>query len=96
MCIRSHAPGGLSPVLSAFLAAAFGAVVIPGARAEMPPFRYCMIGTPNMGTDCTFNNLEQCRMTASGGIGFCTDNPAYTARMRIKPDGAPPQRRSGR
>lgn len=72
---------------------ALGALSIHGARAEMPPFRYCMIGTPNMGMDCTFNNLEQCRMTASGGIGFCTENPAYTARN--KPEVAPPRRRSG-
>ncbi len=72
---------------------ALGALSVPDAKAEMPPFRYCMIGTPNMGMDCTFNNLEQCRMTASGGIGFCTENPAYTARN--KPDVAPPRRRSG-
>lgn len=78
-------------LLPAAVLGALGALAVHGVRAEMPPFRYCMIGTPNMGMDCTFNNLEQCRMTASGGIGFCTENPAYTARN--KP--APPKRRSG-
>lgn len=80
-------------LLLAAVLGALGALAVHGARAEMPPFRYCMIGTPNMGMDCTFNNLEQCRMTASGGIGFCTENPAYTARN--KPDVALPKRRSG-
>lgn len=78
---------------SALALGVLGSLSVSHVRAEMPPFRYCMIGTPNMGRDCTFNNLEQCRMTASGGIGFCTENPAYTART--KPDVAPPRRRSG-
>lgn len=45
-------------------------------------FRYCMIGTPNMGMDCTFDTLEQCRVVASAGVGFCQQNPAYTAQAR--------------
>jgi Protein of unknown function (DUF3551) len=68
----------------ALLIAAFGGsglMAIAPARAEMV-FRYCMIGTPNMGRDCTFTTLQQCQATAAGGIGFCQENPAYTAQAR--------------
>lgn len=75
-------------VVQAFviLAAALGGLpTISSARAEMPPYPYCMIGTPNMGRDCTFSTLEQCRIAASAGVGFCQDNPAYTAARRAVP-----------
>ncbi len=52
------------------------------SRASEMIFRYCMIGTPNMGRDCTFNSLQQCQATASAGVGFCQENPAYTASAR--------------
>jgi hypothetical protein len=64
------------------LAAGFGGLLTtPAARAE-PIYRYCMIGTPNMGRDCTFSTLQQCQATASAGIGFCQENSAYIANAR--------------
>lgn len=47
-----------------------------------PIYRYCMIGTPEMGRSCTFSTLQQCQATASGGVGFCQENPAYAANAR--------------
>lgn len=62
-------------------AAAGGLLTISGAAAE-PVFRYCMIGTPNMAMDCTFNTLEQCQIMASAGVGFCQENPAFVVNAR--------------
>lgn len=63
------------------LAGGSGLLAVSQASGE-PVYRYCMIGTPNMPRDCSFSTLEQCRMTASGGIGFCQENPAFTASAR--------------
>lgn len=72
---------------------AIGALAIGNAKAETPPYRYCMIGTPNMGMDCLFNTLEQCRVAASAGVGFCQENSEYLVRNRTA---APtPKRRHG-
>jgi hypothetical protein len=61
-----------------------GSSAMSQAKAQTQ-FRYCMIGTPNMGMDCTFSTLQQCQATASGGIGFCQENPAYVAQARQMP-----------
>jgi hypothetical protein len=45
-------------------------------------YRYCMIGTPNMGTDCLFSTMQQCQWSASAGAGFCVENPRYTVYGR--------------
>ena len=74
-------------LLSAFLvlsAGVGGLLAISPASAE-PIYRYCMIGTPNMGMDCSFNTLPQCMMTASGGIGFCQENSAYIVSRQSAP-----------
>jgi len=71
-------------LLQALLIAAVGCsglVTIVPARAETI-FRYCMVGTPNMGKYCTYNTLQQCQATAAGGIGFCQENPAYIVAAR--------------
>ncbi|MDQ8730124.1 DUF3551 domain-containing protein [Bradyrhizobium sp. LHD-71] len=60
-----------------------GLLLISPASAEMPPFRYCMIGTPNMGRDCTYNSLQLCQVAASAGVGFCEENPAYTGSRQV-------------
>src|SRR5262249_36270729 len=48
-------------------------------------YRYCMIGTPNSYTSCSFNTLQQCQMTASAGAGFCIENNAYVALRQATP-----------
>lgn len=62
------------------LAAGLGGLAAwcPLAYAE-PVYRYCMIGTPNLYTDCSFNTLQQCQITASSGAGFCQESNAYVA-----------------
>jgi hypothetical protein len=46
--------------------------------AAQPFYRYCMIGSaPNIPNSCTFNTLEQCQMTATGGVGFCVESNSY-------------------
>jgi hypothetical protein len=55
---------------------------IAPASAQMAPYRYCMIGTPNMGRDCTFSTLQQCQLAASAGVGFCQENSAYIANAK--------------
>jgi len=78
--------------LCVIAAAAGGSLAISPARAEMV-FRYCMTGTPNMGQDCIYNRWEECQAAASGGIGFCRENPAYTAQAQIRPLAPPATRR---
>jgi hypothetical protein len=72
-------------LLSAMLALGAGVGVllsVAPVSAEMAPYRYCMIGTPNMGRDCTFATLQQCQLAASAGVGFCQENSAYIANAR--------------
>jgi hypothetical protein len=81
-------------LLSAFVVLGAGVSALLSfspASAEMAPFRYCMIGTPNMGRDCTFSTLQQCQLTASAGVGFCQENSAYIANAR-QPVPAPKRR----
>jgi hypothetical protein len=81
------------PACALAACAVLGALTISGANAETPPYRYCMIGTPNMGMDCLYNTLEQCRVAASAGVGFCQENSEYLVRNR--PDAPAPKRRHG-
>lgn len=64
------------------LAAGHGGLLALSSAGAEPIYRYCMIGTPNMGRDCTHSTLQQCQVAASAGVGFCQENPAYTASAR--------------
>jgi Protein of unknown function (DUF3551) len=46
------------------------------ARAEYP---VCLAGGENNALQCEYVNLEQCRATASGGLGYCVMNPTDTS-----------------
>ena len=46
--------------------------VLPAAAAEYP---VCLVGGASDQVRCEFDNVEQCRATASGGIGYCAANP---------------------
>lgn len=77
-------------LLQAFLilsAAVGGLFLAAPARAE-PVYPYCLIGTPNLGRDCTFSSLQQCQDSAQPGLGFCMDNPAFTVLRRGVPEPA--------
>lgn len=58
-----------------------GIFVMTPVQAERI-YQYCMIGTPNMGTDCLFSTMQQCQWSASAGAGFCVENPRYTVYGR--------------
>lgn len=62
------------------VAAAVGGLATwcPATQAE-PVYRYCMIGTPNMPTDCIYSTLQQCQVAASAGAGFCQESNVYVA-----------------
>jgi hypothetical protein len=62
--------------LTALLALASVFIAAPPARAESYPV--CLAGGENNALQCEYSNLEQCRVTASGGLGYCVMNPAYT------------------
>lgn len=64
------------------VAAGFGGFVAIAPASAEPIYRYCMIGTPNMGMDCTFSTLQQCQVAASAGVGFCQENSVYIANAR--------------
>lgn len=65
-------------------AAAFAGLLALGAfaqsdRAQADPYRWCaQYGTSDdVGTNCFFVTLEQCRAAISGNGGFCTPNGFY-------------------
>ena len=44
------------------------------ARAASDPV--CLTGGSDNALRCDFANFEECRATASGGLGYCVRNPA--------------------
>jgi len=62
--------------LATLLAAAsiYGAATT--AHAETYPV--CLAGGSADTVECDYANLAQCQATASGGLGYCITNPAYT------------------
>jgi hypothetical protein len=73
----------LLQALAVLAAGAAGLATTP-STAE-PFYRYCMVGTPNSYTSCTFNTLQQCQVTASAGAGFCIESNAYVASRQATP-----------
>jgi hypothetical protein len=66
------------------LAVGVAGLAVTPSKAE-PLYRYCMIGTPNSYTSCTFNTLQQCQLTASAGAGFCIESNTYVASRQGAP-----------
>jgi hypothetical protein len=56
------------------------------ALAAAPIYPWCMQPSGRWGPDCYYATLEQCRAAASA-VGFCYQNPAYTAAAQRKPHG---------
>ena len=61
--------------LIALLTLASISIAAAPARAEAHPV--CLAGGENNALQCEYANLEQCRATASGGLGYCVMNPTY-------------------
>jgi hypothetical protein len=47
-----------------------------GSRARVADYPVCLFGGTSDQMQCEFINVEQCRATASGGLGYCAANPA--------------------
>ena len=75
----SHSPNRASDFGEHFHAAA-------PAGAEAHPV--CLAGGENNALQCEYANLEQCRATASGGLGYCVMNPTYTPSAYARYEGA--------
>src|SRR6516165_2584736 len=80
---RSIALMALLTLASIFIAA------VP-ARAESNPF--CLAGGEDNALRCEYTTLEQCRATASGGLGYCVMNPASTFSAYARYNGAAKRR----
>jgi hypothetical protein len=76
-----------SPIaLMAFLT--LGSILIAAAPARAESYPVCLAGGENNALQCEYANLEQCRATASGGLGYCVMNPAYTSSAYARYNGA--------
>src|ERR1700744_5649373 len=67
----------LSKSVKAFFIAANSFAVVCPASAESYPV--CLAGAETNSMRCEFASAEQCRASASGGMGYCVRNPAYGA-----------------
>ncbi len=48
-------------------------------QAAAQTYPVCLAGGSTDAVQCDYVNLEQCRATASGGLGYCVMNPAYSS-----------------
>ncbi|HUE11186.1 MAG TPA: DUF3551 domain-containing protein [Steroidobacteraceae bacterium] len=53
-----------------------------GTFAAMTPavaqvYPWCLRGDASYSLRCDYSNLEQCRASGAGSVGFCVQNPAY-------------------
>ena len=62
--------------LIALLTLASISIAAAPARAEAHPV--CLAGGENNALQCEYATLGQCRVTASGGLGYCVMNPTYS------------------
>jgi hypothetical protein len=72
--------------LAALLTSACIFSVATPASAESYPI--CLAGGAADALRCDYANLEQCQATASGGLGYCVMNPAYTSNAYASYRGA--------
>jgi hypothetical protein len=73
----SHRMRPVALVAFVALAAAF----IAATPASAQPSPVCLAGVDNA-LLCDYASLEQCRATASGGLGQCIVAPGYTSSSR--------------
>jgi Protein of unknown function (DUF3551) len=72
--------------LTVLAAVAFTVATSPSASAQTATvYPWCVLQNSTCSGDCSFTTIEQCRATASGGVGFCYQNPAFTVASQGKP-----------
>ena len=57
----------------------------PAGAATYP---VCLAGGTNDAIWCDYATFEQCKATASGGLGYCVTNPGYTSNAYASYRGA--------
>jgi Protein of unknown function (DUF3551) len=60
----------------------------PKTQAAAQTYPVCLAGGSTDAVQCDYVNLEQCRATASGGLGYCVTNPAYSSNAYASYRGA--------
>jgi Protein of unknown function (DUF3551) len=63
----------------------------PAKSASHP---VCLAGGSDNALRCDYANFEECRATASGGLGYCVANPASVFNAHASYRGSAPWRRS--
>jgi len=48
----------------------------PATPARAASYSVCLTGGSDDALRCDYANFEQCRASASGGLGYCVANPA--------------------
>jgi hypothetical protein len=48
----------------------------PATPARAASYPVCLAGGSNNALRCNYANFEECRASASGGLGYCVANPA--------------------
>ncbi len=63
-----------------FLLAAAAATLGGATKASAGPYPVCLTGGDENSLRCDFSSFQECRASASGGLGYCVTNPnAYGA-----------------
>jgi hypothetical protein len=57
-------------------------------QAAVQTYPVCLAGGSNDAVQCDYVNVEQCPATASGGLGYCVMNPAYSSNAYASYRGA--------
>jgi Protein of unknown function (DUF3551) len=52
-----------------------GAVFDCTTSASAQSYPVCLNGGSDNSMRCEFSSMQQCRVTASGGLGYCEENP---------------------
>jgi hypothetical protein len=60
----------------------------PTQAAAETTYPVCLVGGNTDARQCDYANLAQCQATASGGLGYCVTNPAYTSNAYASYRGA--------
>jgi Protein of unknown function (DUF3551) len=73
-------------LLTVLAAVALAVATSPSASAQTATvYPWCVLQNGACSSDCSYATIEQCRATASGGVGFCYQNPAFTVASQGRP-----------
>jgi hypothetical protein len=73
-------------VLAPLLTSAF--IFSEPTQGAAETYPVCLVGGTTDARQCDYANLAQCQATASGGLGYCVTNPAYSSNAYASYRGA--------